>query len=135
MKQLLLIEHGIDNKNALFALLDTHGPEDVYTLFCPDKTTSDKERAGVAALLDDVGVLDANRLEIPISAIVQKTWRIMKHYAEHETAPLPHTENRKAGQKQLTEVNRDRLEALKTQIRHLVANDQAKRLQASLVTV
>lgn len=134
MKYLYVIRELDTLDKDLVKLIDETGEEDVWTIYMPDKTTPAHEIEQVHELLNKVGVLTEHRLEISISAIIQKTWRIMKNYTEHEQVPVEGSEGRVLAQKELAQLNGERLEKLKQSIRQMVADDQARRLGLELAS-
>ncbi len=109
-------------------------PHLTFTLFLPTKHTSPEEFNQINALRQELNLPPQNHLTIPISAIVQKTWRILKHYSPHQAVPAKDTPDRQKDLKKLREINQKRLETIEKAVRDILIQDQATKLQAKIIT-
>lgn len=129
-KAIIAVSGGIDSATTLALTANTLNPKNVYALRLPAKKTTQQalERAQLA--IDHANIPENNQLTIHIGSIIQKTWRIIKHYTKNQTAPEKGTPDRTPQIKQLAQKNQLRLGNVAARTRMTVLYDQAKRHQA-----
>ncbi len=119
-KALVPVSGGIDSATSLFLTARALGPENVLVLYLPAKSSDPIHLKDAKLAVKTAHIPEANCCLINIGSVVQKTWRIINHYASLS----------KLKDHQL---NRLRLANLMVRIRMLIIYDQAKALDALVV--
>lgn len=132
-KAVVPISGGIDSATSLLLTSKALKPENIHPIHLPSKTTDPIHTQHTNALLDLVEIPQKNRIEIPIKAIIQKTWRIIKNYSP----PIPLAEKGKKDRKkhnlQVAHLKSIRIGNIAARIRMLLIYDHAKRHDALVV--
>lgn len=148
-KAVIAVSGGIDSATSLLLTAKALGPQSILTLHLPSRQTDPLHTQHANQLLDLAKIPSENRLTLPITAIIQKTWRIINHYTlrvhkleigplefqgsdPSQSAPI-NTPNRKKINQQIAHLNRLRLGNLAVRIRMLLIFDQAKLNDALVV--
>jgi len=76
------VSGGVDSATSLLLTAKALSPQDIHVLLLPSRTTNplDLTHANLAAQIS--GIPKENLTTIPISAIIQKTWRIINRYTK-----------------------------------------------------
>lgn len=99
---------------------------DTYLIFLPHRFTKQEEIDQVHKLIDQLELPKDYYIEINISSIVQKTWRIIHHYQ-------PSLKDQGVTTTELSQINRSRIDQLQHHITEMIITDQALRLNAKVV--
>ncbi len=110
---------GIDSAVCLILTATAIEPQNVFVYHLPSKTSNPNNAEHARLVAKTAGVPDQNFSVVPIGAIIQKSWRIINHYAIMRS-------NDQA-------INQLRLANLAARIRMLILFDQAKKLNALVV--
>lgn len=130
---IVAISGGIDSTLSLSLTAQALKPSHVYSLHLPTKSSHPIHTQHVKAAEEAAKIPKKNRLHIPINAITQKSWRIIKRYSPSQ----PSLEKGVPKRTQLNAISADalrlRLANITARSRMLVLYDQAKRLDALVV--
>lgn len=144
---IVAVSGGIDSATSLLLTIKALGPENVLALHMPAKLSQPVHTQHTNLLLDVAHIPPQNRLIIPIHAILQKSWRIIKHFTTdqsrrdellttQENPPEQSSRRRvRVESKAIPEryINQLRLANLSARIRMLLLYDQAKKHDALVV--
>ena len=120
-KAIVAVSGGVDSATSLLLAARALGPERVEGLHLPAKASAPIHTQHAQLVMDTAEIPAANRLTINISAIIQKSWRIIQRSTPGVGAAFT------------PGVNQLRLANLAARSRMLVLYDQAKRLDALVV--
>lgn len=133
MKQkntLILIDHTSSAENLESRI---NNRESTHTLYIYTKHTKLQDIESATTLCNKLDIPAENQIQINISSIVQKTWRIIKHYSSHEAVPEKNTPDRKKDLQRIAKLNHARLDQLETAITDMVITDQATKIDAKVI--
>jgi len=119
-KALVAVSGGVDSTASLFLTVKALGPKNVYALLLPSRLTDPIHLKQAQLAIKQIGLPPENYTTINIGSIIQKTWRIIKHYST-----LARSENQK--------LNPLRLANLSARIRMILIYDHAKLLDALVI--
>jgi len=154
---MVAVSGGVDSATTLLLTVKALGAKNVLALHLPSKTSDPVHTKDVIDLLTVAKIPEENRLTINIGSIVQKTWRIIKHYVQkQESGSMNHKEvrhlsrgdsddevgplksvdkgipDRKKINGEIAKLNKLRLANISARVRMMVLYDQAK-LEDALV--
>jgi NAD+ synthase len=130
---IVAVSGGIDSATTLALTTAALSPKKVIALHLPAKSTDPRHTHDANLLTQKLHLPHANVHLIRIDSIIQKTWRIISHYAPNHPTPEKNTPDRKPGIRPHTTTNRLRLANLAARIRMLIIYDQAKKHHALVV--
>ena len=126
MPQIILVSHHTSSKDLKVLL----SPDD-FILHLPTKFITSQEKEKFQQLISEVAAQPEQIIEINISSIIQKTWRIIKHYSPNQASPDKGEPNKQSKTTKLTEINKNRLQNIESQIKKILLSDQAIKLSAT----
>ena len=139
---IVAVSGGVDSATSLLLAVKALGPENVLALHMPSKSSDPKHARDIKSLLGAVKLPVENFITINIGSIIQKTWKIIKHYAGKEVRPLSEVGPLKTANKgtpdrtkinaEIARLNKLRLANMAARVRMVVLYDQAK-LENALV--
>lgn len=127
------ISGGIDSATSLLLAAKALDPENVFPLHLPSKHSNPLHTTDAREAMNAANIPEANRTTVNIGAILQKTWRIIHHYAPSSPIAMSNTANRKQINAKVTKINRLRLANLAARVRMMVIYDHAKKLDGLVV--
>ncbi len=129
----IAVSGGIDSATSLMLTAKALNPNNIHTLHLPSKTTTPIHTEHAKQVLDLANIPQENRQIIPISAIIQKSWRIIKRNSQQIPLTEKSDKDRKRKNQQIAQLNRIRLGNLAARSRMMVIYDQAKKLDALVI--
>jgi NAD+ synthase len=123
-KAILAVSGGIDSATSLMLIAKSLEPKNIYTLHLPSKTTAPIHTLHAKAINETANIPSSNQLTIPITGLIQKTWRLL---TRHSVGANPRIRPESA-QKNLL-----RLANIAARQRMVILFDQAKKLDALVV--
>ena len=138
----IALSGGLDSATAFLLTVKALSPTKVLAYYLPAKNSDQSNWHDVQELKQLAQLPTDNLRLIAIGAIIQKAWRIIKHYSSQEgenkqatqTSHLSKgTVNRKNLNAKIAEFNRLRLANIAARVRMMVLYDQAKKHDALVV--
>lgn len=130
---LIAVSGGVDSTTALLLTAQALKPTNVIPLHLPTKITNPIHTKHAADAVSQAKIPHKNYHTIPIGSIIQKSWRIIKHYSPNQPSPEKNSADKREVISHLNQLNRLRLANLAARIRMMVIYDQAKKLNALVV--
>jgi NAD+ synthase len=132
-KAIIAVSGGIDSSTTLFLTVKALSAKNVLPLILPSKTTDPEHIEDVKKVIEKTKIPEKNISSNPISAIIQKTWRIIKRYSPPEALAKKGAVDRKKMNLETANLNRIRLGNIAARARMIVIFDHAKRHDALVV--
>lgn len=132
-KAIVATSGGIDSSTTLLLTAKSLKPKNTFALLLPSNQTS-KEHIDHALKVAKLAKLPKeNIIEIPITAIIQKTWRVTKQHSQQISLEEKDKTNRKHINQKIAHLNRIRIGNIAARARMIVLFDQAKKLEGLVV--
>lgn len=133
----IALSGGIDSAVSFALTVNALGPENVHAFHLPAKNSNPIHLEDCRQLISSFKPQASNFHVIPIRAIIQKTWRILKHYstdAESGIFSAQESEGTRALQNPDSKsVNKLRLANIAARVRMMIIFDQAKKFDALVI--
>lgn len=117
---------GIDSSLSFALTVKALGADHIHAYHLPSKTTPPQNHKDIQQLTTDLGLQTDHFHLIPISGLIQKTWRTIQRHNKH-------TSTNQADEKQNQELNMLRLANLAARIRMTLLFDAAKKHNALVI--
>lgn len=128
----IALSGGIDSSVSFLLTLKALGPNQIYPIHLPSRSSNPTHTKDVHSLLSSVNFPLEKLTTIPIESIIQKTWRLIGHNTVSTEAP-PKTPNRRQTNASIAKMNHLRLANLSARTRMLLIFDHAKRHDALVI--
>ena len=129
-RAIMALSGGLDSATSLLLTVKALGPENVHCLHLPAKNSHPIHTEHAQLLIAKFHIPASNFQILPLGAIIQKSWRIIKHHSNQ--FDLKSSNLVLSSSKDLI-INRLRLANLAARIRMTLLFDQAKKLDALVI--
>ena len=94
-KAVVAVSGGIDSATSLILTTQALGSENILPIHLPSKTTNPKHTHDAMLSIKSSNIPEGNVTIINIGSIIQKSWRVIKHYSNNPPHHKKGEENKK----------------------------------------
>jgi len=132
-KAIVAVSGGIDSTTSLILTTKALEPDNVLPIHLPTKTSDPKNTKDSLLSIKSTHIPDTNITTINIGSIIQKSWKIIKHYSKNSPHYKKGESNKKEKNAAIIKANQLRLANLQARIRMMLIYDHAKKNDALVV--
>lgn len=130
---IVAVSGGIDSATSLTLVTKALSPKNTLLIHLPSKTTNPKNTQDAILSIKSANIPKSNLTTINIGSIIQKSWKIIKHYSDNPPHHKKGEPNKKEKNTPIITANKLRLANLSARIRMMLIYDHAKKNDALVV--